>query len=140
MQIQLAETEEQIRLCYPVVHQLRTHLSESDFVRQVREQQGVGYQLAYLAISGRPVAVAGFRLTQCLAWGRFLYVDDLVTLASQRSRGHGAELLRWLQARARAAGCSQLHLDSGVEKRDAHRFYEREGMEKSSFHYSWKLG
>ena len=38
--------------------------------------------------------------------------------------------------RARAAGCSVLDLDSGVQRRDAHRFYMREGLTISSFHFA----
>jgi hypothetical protein len=29
-----------------------------------------------------------------------------------------------------------VHLDSGVQRKDAHRFYEREGMKLASFHFS----
>jgi GNAT superfamily N-acetyltransferase len=117
------------------MRELRPHLSEAQFVRQVREQQEAGYQIAFIASPGKPVAVAGYRIAQNLAWGRFLYVDDLVTLASERSKGYGAALLSWLEAQTQQAGCRQLHLDSGVEKVDAHRFYDREGMTLSCYHY-----
>jgi GNAT superfamily N-acetyltransferase len=62
-------------------------------------------------------------------------VDDLVTLPEARSRGCGAKLLGWLHELARAEGCAQLHLDSGMARRDAHRFYEREGLERSGYHF-----
>lgn len=81
------------------------------------------------------VAVAGFRVGENLAWGLFLYVDDLVTLPTQRSRGYGARLLAWLKERAANEGCQQMHLDSGIQRKDAHRFYEREGMTMASFHF-----
>lgn len=32
-------------------------------------------------------------------------------------------------------GCHQLHLDSGIQREGAHRFYEREGMSKGAFHF-----
>ena len=35
-----------------------------------------------------------------LAWGRFLYVDDLSTLPEARRRGYGMELLEWLRDEA----------------------------------------
>jgi hypothetical protein len=28
-----------------------------------------------------------------------------------------------------------MHLDSGIQRKDAHRFYEREGMSMASFHF-----
>jgi hypothetical protein len=44
-----------------------------------------------------------------------------------------------LLARARAEGCAEFHLDSGVEKFGAHRFYLRNRMNISSHHFSLKL-
>jgi len=76
---------------------------------------------------------------QNLAWGRFLYVDDLVTTDEQRSKGNGARMLSWLREYAVKEGCSELHLDSGMQRLDAHRFYEREGMSKTGFHIAEKL-
>jgi hypothetical protein len=32
-------------------------------------------------------------------------------------------------------GCTQLHLDSGMQRKDAHRFYEREGMVAEGLHF-----
>ncbi|MBI3921087.1 MAG: GNAT family N-acetyltransferase, partial [Armatimonadetes bacterium] len=85
------------------------------------------------------VAVAGFRLSENLAWGRFLYVDDLVTDEAERSRGHGQELLEWLLEYAHQQDCDQFHLDSGVQRFGAHRFYLRHGMDITSHHFALKL-
>jgi GNAT superfamily N-acetyltransferase len=139
MNIKLVGSEAEIAACHAVMRELRPHLDPATFVHRVRSQQESGYRLAYLEDGGRPVAVAGFRLGECLAWGRFLYVDDLVTLSSERSRGHGAALLAWLAERAREARCDELHLDSGVQRKDAHRFYQREGMELTGFHFRTRL-
>ncbi|MGI6082443.1 MAG: GNAT family N-acetyltransferase [Limnochordia bacterium] len=137
MQPRIAQTDAEIEACYPVMRELRPHLSSTEeFVARIRLQQESGYQLAYLEEEGRPVCVAGFRITESLAWGRFLYVDDLVTASLRRSRGYGRILLRWLHEFAAAQGCQQLHLDSGVQRTVAHRFYKREGMELSCYHFS----
>jgi hypothetical protein len=45
-------------------------------------------------------------------------------------------MLSWLKSHARELGCSQLHLDSGVQRFTAHRFYVREGFKISSHHFS----
>lgn len=86
-------------------------------------------------------AVAGFRIVEFLAWGRGLYVDDLVTAAGQRGHGHADRLFEWLAAEGRREGCGELHLDSGVgpEREDAHRFYFRHGMRIASYHFSREL-
>lgn len=133
--IALATTDEAIAACYPVMVELRPHLVAASFIDRIRRQMAHGYQLAAVWVDGAAVAVAGFRVSENLAWGRFLYVDDLVTRADRRSHGYGARLLAWLKEYAATAGCVQLHLDSGTWRKDAHRFYEREGMRLSSFHF-----
>jgi GNAT superfamily N-acetyltransferase len=135
MLIKLAKTDSEITACYPVMWELRSHISEESFVSRVRDQGKSDYRLAYGQENNRSVAVAGFRIGENLAWGRFLYVDDLVTLPSYRSQGYGAALLSWIEDLAQTEGCAQMHLDSRMQRKDAHRFYEREGMEIVSFHF-----
>jgi hypothetical protein len=139
-EIALATSDAEILACFPVLHELRPHLVEADFVARVRRQQQDGYQLARVAGAAGPVSVAGFRRLESLAWGRYLYVDDLATLASERSRGHGERLIDWLSAFARAHACEQLHLDSGVQRFAAHRFYLRQRMSITSHHFGLELG
>ena len=71
--------------------------------------------------------------------GRVLYVDDLVTAEDARSTGAGASMLRWLEDEARSSSCTQVHLDSGVQRGRAHKFYMREGMTISAYHFVKEL-
>ncbi len=135
MDIRLAKSDAEISACYPVMRELRPQVVESAFVSRVRQQEESGYRLAYVQEGTATMAVAGFRIGENLAWGRFLYVDDLVTLPSQRSRGYGAALLSWLADLALREGCDHVHLDSGIQRKDAHRFYERAGMELVGYHF-----
>lgn len=119
----------------PVLRELRPHLTPELFA-SVYEQghpQGLRFTAAYL--DGRCVGVAGWRVVATTAVPLKLYVDDLVTTEAARSRGVGRELLAALDEKARVAGCGALDLDSGVQRRDAHRFYMREGLTISSFHF-----
>lgn len=138
--IALATSDAQIAVCFPIMAQLRPQLAQGDFVSRVRRQQQEGYLLAALQVEGSAVAVAGFRLLESLAWGRILYVDDLVTDAARRSQGHGEALMDWLIAHARAAGCDEVHLDSGVQRFGAHRFYLARRMDITCHHFALKLG
>lgn len=137
--IRIAQDDDAIQRCFPVIAELRTHLVANEFVERVRRQQKEGYQLAFIEDEGAVKAVAGFRFGEYLCWGKILYVDDLVTTAGARSQGYGQQIFDWLLAQARAAGCAEFHLDSGVEKFGAHRFYLRNRMSISSHHFSLKL-
>lgn len=137
--VRLADSRGEIVACYPLMAQLRTHVPEEEYLAQVLRQQSVGYRLVYIAEMDRVLALAGFRVGEYLAWGKILYVDDWITDPEHRSRGLGEEIFRWLVGVARAEGCVQLHLDSGVQRLAAHRFYMRMRMEISSHHFSVAL-
>ncbi len=137
--IHIAETPAEIADCFPVMAQLRPQFAQAEFIARVHRQMADGYRLACLRDDGAVKAVAGYRITENLAWGRFLYVDDLVTDHAARSQGYGKALLAWLTEYARQNGCAQLHLDSGAQRKDAHRFYLREGMENLGFHFMTRL-
>ena len=130
------ESDEQILSTFPVMHQLRPHLTPDDYLQRVRRMtETEGYRLAAATEDGTVRAVAGYRYMEMLYCGRILYVDDLVTDDTTRSRGFGKELLDWLVEQARAHGCQELHLDSGVQRDRAHRFYFREGLMVNAFHF-----
>ena len=138
--IRLAKTDAEIARCFPVMQQLRPHLRPDGFVARVRAMQAEGFALAFLADEAGTVrAVGGFRVQDMLAHGRTLYVDDLVTDAENRSLGYGRQLLDWLVARARAHGCHMFSLDSGTHRHEAHRFYFRQRLRISSYHFSLPL-
>jgi GNAT superfamily N-acetyltransferase len=130
---------------YLAMRALRTHLAdEEEFVRRVEDvQRPEGYRLAGAFDREEPAAaaVAGFRVGNNLAWGHFLYVDDLATRPEFRRRGLGTALLVWLAREAATLGCTQLHLDSGVglERADAHRLYLSSGLVISAHHFARKL-
>jgi GNAT superfamily N-acetyltransferase len=139
-QISLAISIQEISDCFPVMSELRPHLSLAEFIDRVRrQQQQYHYQLLYLQADESIEAVAGFRLSESLAWGKFLYVDDLITKSDRRSQGAGTLLFNWLVDYARSNNCQQLTLDSGVQRFGAHRFYLHHRMEITSHHFTLKF-
>lgn len=134
-------------LAYAAMRTLRPHRDElAEFLRRVDEvQRPEGYRLVGAFEEegeDRPAtAVAGFRVGHNLAWGRFLYVDDLATSPEARRRGHGRALIDWLFEEAERLECEELHLDSGVgpERLDAHRLYFNAGMRITSHHFAKRL-
>jgi GNAT superfamily N-acetyltransferase len=136
---QHAVTDEEIAGCFDVMAELRPQLQRESFVPLVRSMEPDGFRLAFIRDGGRVVAVAGYRISTNLFYGRHLYVDDLVTSDAERSKGHGRVLLAWLRALAVEQECAAFHLDSGVQRKRAHAFYLREGLALSGHHFDVRL-
>jgi hypothetical protein len=133
-------SDDDIRSTYPVMSQLRTHVPEHEYLSRVKRQsQTGGYQVAALFDDGQVRCVAGYRLSECLAWGKFMYVDDLISDQNGRSKNYGKQMLAWLVDEAQKNGCQEFHLDSGVQRHAAHRFYLRERMDITCFHFAKKI-
>lgn len=122
--------EAEIGVCYDLTRQLRPHLASADeFIARWRRQSADGYRIVALwSEQAGPRALAGYRVTENLVHGKFLYVDDLIADQSERSRGYGARLLDKLKDEGRALGCGKLVLDTGLDNYLAHRFYFRQGL------------
>ena len=128
-------TATEFRAAYPVMNELRTHLMDIDeYESTLAEMRAGGYRMFAAEEDGQIVALAGIAIRTNFYYGRFLYVYDLITSESKRSKGHGKLLLDHLEALARADGCQTIALSSGVQRADAHRFYEEKmGYDRVSF-------
>jgi hypothetical protein len=95
-----------------------------------------GFGLAYLREAEQIRAVAGHRISEWLAGGKYLEIEDLVSKISDRSKGYGGALFDWLISLAAQHGCQEVRLVSNVRRADAHRFYLRKGMTKEAYYFS----
>lgn len=137
--IKIAETKDELVACYPIVHELRGHLSVDEYLAMIGLMEGEGYRLAFLEVDGAVVCCAGFHMQTTLFMGRYLYVDDLVTGAAHRSLQYGAQMMDWLKVYARDAGCGHLTLCSGVQRFSAHKFYLNQGFNIASHYFVQEL-
>ena len=126
---------------FSVVRVLRPHIeSAAELIARARRQKKLaGWRLIYVEEDGQPVALASFRISEWLAWGKALYVDDLVALETHRGKGFAEALMCWMEKLAREEGCAEFHLDSGTHRLGAHRFYHRLKLAITSFHFSRRL-
>jgi GNAT superfamily N-acetyltransferase len=114
-----------------------------ELIERVDAQRAAGYRVVGAFEEGEEdaQAVIGFKVTENLVWGRHLYIEDVVTRAVGRGRGHAPALMEWVLDEARRTGCGQVHLNSGVgsDRRGAHRFYFNSGLQISAHHFSMEL-
>lgn len=126
---------------FPIMKQLRTHLNTHSFIELVSQAvEENDYQLFALYDENRIVAVCGFMPTITLYNGKSIWVCDLVTDSSLRSKGYGKTLLNYVEHWAKKQNYDVVSLSSGLQRASAHQFYE-EKMEygKTSYVFVKKL-
>ena len=139
MEIKIALDPTAIKKCWKVLHELRPHLEEDTFVETIQRLQKSGFQLIYIEANGEAVSAAGFVTGEKLIRGKYIYIDDLSTLPAFRKKGLGSLLLDWIFDYAKINNFDQVHLDSGVQRFDAHRLYLTKGFDITSHHFALKL-
>ena len=120
-----------------VHRQLRPHLGE--YVARMKQVLAAGAEMAVAVEDGRVMGVTVFRILEKTHSGRDLYCDDLVTDEARRSTGVGHALMQYMEEVCRERACDTFSLDSGAWRQQAHKFYFREGMTITSFHFDKKI-
>ncbi|HKP62079.1 MAG TPA: GNAT family N-acetyltransferase [Polyangiales bacterium] len=80
---------------------------------------------------GRLVAACNATVIPNLTRGARPYavIENVITAADQRRRGHGKRLMRALIERCLARNCYKVSLTSGVQRESAHSFYVALGFD-----------
>ena len=137
MEIKELTTDEELQQSFPVMKALRPHLTKQDYLEKIHRQQEQGYHLvAVIDELDEISALAGYRFGEFMAWGKVLYLDDLITDPKKLKRGYAGALLDWLEEEGKRNNCDELHLDTGHQRLDAHRLYHKKGWQISSHHMS----
>jgi GNAT superfamily N-acetyltransferase len=140
MKVRAANTDEDIAACFPVISELRPHLPKDGFIALVRQLgETTGLKLVYLMENDEIKSVAAYRISEWLVGGKYLEVEDLVSKASELSKGYGGKLFDSLVSLAAQHHCRQLRLISNVRRKDAHRFYLRKGMLLEAYYFSLNI-
>lgn len=131
-----AQSDEDILACFPVMQELRPNItSAQELLERVTRQREQGYKLWAIWRGVVPIALAGYRVQENLVHGRFLYVDDLVTLSTERGGQLGKRLLDTITIKGRELDCTKIILDTGLANSLAQRFYFRQGMLSSAMRF-----
>lgn len=141
IQIKELQSTEEIKDAFSVINQLRKHLDMETYLNLVLDAKANdSYRMFALYNDKEIAAVVGFKPMITLYYGRFVWVCDLVTDASSRSNGFGDKLLTFVHKWATENNYESVALSSGLQRADAHRFYEEKmGYEKVSYVFKHPL-
>lgn len=115
---------EQFLEAFPIINQLRTHLNEESYFELLTKMQQQGYRLFAIYAGQHIRAVAGLGYRVNFYNEEHIFIYDLVTDSNHRSKGYGEKLLAYIHEWAEKEGVSYVALESGIQRTDAHRFYE----------------
>lgn len=132
--------ENQWKKAFPVMKELRTGLNEERYWQLTAAMRKEGYRMFALFDNEEIVTIAGVIVLTSLYNGKYLWVHDLITTASKRSKGYGKRLLSFMEQWAKENNCETVALSSGLQRVDAHRFYENKmSFEKTSYVFKKEL-
>jgi ribosomal protein S18 acetylase RimI-like enzyme len=132
-QIVELRAEGEFREAFATIRELHHELDEEKYMGLLAQMRPKGYRHFAIRDSGEIVGVVGTQVLTNLYYERHVYVYDLVTKASTRSKGYGQALLAHVEDVARREGCKYIVLACGREREAALRFYERIGFERPGY-------
>lgn len=140
MDIIECKTDAEIMMTFDMMHQLRPHVNEDQYLPLIRTIEGQGGRLIAAMQDGVSVGCSLFRQETRLFTGPLIYVDDLVADENTRSKGVAHALLAWIEKEAKTLSIKNIALDTGVQRGEAHKFYFREGFQVTSFNFKKSVG
>ncbi len=130
----------------PAIHRLTSELEQGELdptvFARIFEEQLARPDMACLVCEegGKVVAFINLRFEwQLHHCERICEIMEFVVVSGHRDEGIGSALFAEACTEARRQGCAQIEVASNERRTDAHRFYERQGMQRSHFRFSMRL-
>lgn len=132
MQIRELDLKE-LLTAYEVISQLRVDLSYKEFEDLIYDMRDMEYKMLGIMNGEELITYAGVAVQTNLYHKRHLYVFELVTDEKYRGKKYGEMMLDYLYDYAKIGMCENIVLSSGLQKEEAHNFYEKNGFIKKSY-------
>jgi hypothetical protein len=129
-EVDIAESDEQIAACWPVMRSLKPTLTQDEFVLRIKEQLREGYHLFCESYNGQVKSVAGVRIFNVLQTGKTLQIDDYC----QAFSGESGTLLKWIVNYAQNQMCNSVKWSSCFSQYESYNcFLNNSFKQKGSF-------
>ena len=89
---------------FPIMKQLRTDLTEEQYIELIQDMSKDGYKLYAMYVDDKIVSLVGLSWRINFYNKRHIFIYDLVTDISHRSFGYGEKLLKYIQEWAKENG------------------------------------
>ncbi len=139
MEIREIISKEESSRVFPLIADIRNHLTLASYLEVLKAAREEGYKLLGLYEGEDCLGLMGYRILSDFVHGRHLYIDDLVIAPKERSKGLGPVLLERAHEIGASTGCSQIRLCTGVDNTRGKSFYEKNDWSLRAVVYKKKL-
>ena len=122
---------------FPLLSQLRKDLHLDEFLQLINKMTTEGYRLFALYEENQMKSLVGLAIRTNFYNRSHAYIYDLISDTTERSKGYGQQLLHYIHQWATDQGLEYVALESGIQRTEAHRFYE-EKMHYDKWCYSFR--
>jgi GNAT superfamily N-acetyltransferase len=98
-----------------------------------------GYRMLGVFDGDKCVCTGGFWVSFRFYCGKFIQLDNMVTLPEYRSKGVGKLVTDWIKETGKSEACERVLIDTYVENFEAHRFFFREGFIIRGYHLNYNF-
>lgn len=113
---------------FEVMKVLRPNLELSAFLdcreRLIKE----GYNLIGLEVNERIVSIASYIICPHPVYYRELQIHVMATLEAEQGKGYGTQVIAYIKQEAINNKCGRIFVNSRLERKEAHRFYNKNGF------------
>jgi GNAT superfamily N-acetyltransferase len=126
----------ELNSAYPIIKQIRPHLTRIEFVELTTKMMLDGYHAICLFEDGRIVSYAGFAKLISLTFGEHIWVYDLATDNRYRGKGYGKILLTHLMDVAKKNSIKKVALSAGIAQHEPYNANDKKmGFDRVSSVY-----
>ncbi len=128
-------TIEEMLTTFPVLAFEYPSMTKATYEKMLHEMIPANYAQVGVFENDKCLGVSGYWINTKLWCGRYLELDNIVVLETERSRGIGKMLMNSLNEVAEKRECKMLALDSYTTNFKAHKLFYNLGFVPRGFHF-----
>lgn len=137
MKIELVEMNhlEQMLPNYLLVQMMYPEMTLEEYTQMLHEMLPNQYYQLVGQHEGENIALTGFWINTKLWSGKYIEIDHFIVHPNYRSSGVGAQMVKYLENKAKELNCKMLTLDAYTNNFKAHKFFYNQGFIPKGFHF-----
>lgn len=139
MQIRELTTIDEMLAAFEVLQHMYPKMTREKYGTIIRQRKEEGYRMVGVFDGNKCVSSAGFWIGVRFYCGKFIQLDNMVTLPEYRSKGAGKIITDFIKEIGKTENCLKVLVDTYVENFDAHRFFLKEGFIIRGYHLNYTI-